>query len=179
MQIGCTLKTIRFHKKRYHLLCWYIGSVRIAGKQGYQHIVFRWCTCRICRMGREWCTEVPTDKFIDVKFWIFHWVVTLICFEIFVVFSYDWKYVAFSSSAWFRLRAETSIYTLRNASGCKQRLDTCQFINNKVPHLSCLIWCLVAESQFRDIDNLPERWGIAASWPNHPAAYRDVIPWSQ
>ena len=153
MQIGCTLKTIRFHKIRYYLLCWYLGSAHIAGKQDYLPSGFHVYTCLECRMGMEWCTRsahrhIRWDYILDIS------LVALVCFEIFVVFSYDWKYVAFSSSAWFRLRAETSIYTLRNTSGCKQRFDTCQFIKNKVPHLSCLIWCLVAESQFGDIDNL-------------------------
>ena len=153
MQIGCTLKTIRFHKIRYHLLCWYLGSVRIAGKQGCLPSEFHGYTCLICRMGMEWCTRSAHRQtrwryILDIS------LVALVCFEIFVVFSYDWKYVAFSSSAWFRLRAETSIYTLRNTSGCKQRFDTCQFINYIIPHLSCLIGCLVAESQLGDIDNL-------------------------
>ena len=153
MQIGCTLKTIRFHKIQHNPLYWYLGSVRIAGKQGCLPSGFPLCTCLICRMGREWCTRsahrhIRLYYILDISF------VALVGFEIFVVFSYDWKYVAFSSSAWFRLRAETSIYTLRNASGCKQRFNLCQLVKYLIPHLSCLFGCLVAESQLRDIDNL-------------------------
>ena len=57
MQIGCTLKTIRFHKIRCNPLYWYLGSVRIAGKQGYLPSGLHGCTCLECRMGREWCTR--------------------------------------------------------------------------------------------------------------------------
>ena len=153
MQIGCTLKTIRFHKIRYNLLCWFLGSVRIAGKQDYLPSGLHGYTCLECRMGREWCTR-SAHRHIHLRYiWDFS-LVAWVCFEIFVVFSYDWKYVAFSSSTRFRLRAESSIYTLRNASGCKQRFGTSQLIKNLIPYLSCLIGCLVAESQLGDIDNL-------------------------
>ena len=57
MQIGCNLKTIRFHKIRCNLLCWYLGSARIAGKQGYLPSELHGYTCLECRMGREWCTR--------------------------------------------------------------------------------------------------------------------------
>ena len=153
MQIGCTIITIRFHKIRHNLLYWYLGNVRIAYMQGYPPSGLHGCTCLVCRKGMEWCTQSALRQ-IRWRYILGVSLVAWVCFKIFVVFSYDWKYVAFSSSAWFLLRAETSIYTLRNTSGCKQRFGTCQLIKNQVPNFSCLIGCLVAESQLRDIDNL-------------------------
>ena len=153
MQIGCTLKTIRFHKIRYHLLCWYLGSARIAGKQGYLPSGLHGCTCLECRMGREWCTR-SAHRQIHWRYILDSSLIALVCFEIFVVFSYDGKHAYLVSATWFRLRAETSINTLRNTSGCKQRFNTCHLVKNLVPHLSRFVGCLVAESQLRDIDNL-------------------------
>ena len=153
MQIGCTIITIRFHKTRHNLLYWYLGSVRIAGKQGYLRIGFPLCTCLEWRMGKELCTR-SAHRHIR---WGYIWdssLVTLVCFMIFVEFSNYGKYAYLISATWFRLRAETSINTLRNTSGCKQRFYSCYLVKYLIPNLSCLIGCLVAESQLRDIDNL-------------------------
>ena len=153
MQIGCTIITIRFHKTRHSLLYWCLGSVRIAGKQGYLPSGFHGYTCLECRMGMEWCTR-SAHRQIRWRYILDSSLITLVCFKIFVEFSYDGKHAYLISATWFRLRAETSINTLRNTSGCKQRFNSCHLVKNLIPHFSCLIGCLVAESQLRDIDYL-------------------------
>lgn len=150
MQIGCT---ILFHKIRCNPQYWYLGSVRIACKQDYPPSGFHGYTCLICRKGREWRTRSVLRQ-IRWRYILGTSLVAWVCFKIFVEFSYDRKKVGISSSTWTRLWAETSINTLRNTSGCKQRFNACQLIKNLIPNLPCLIGCLVAESQLRDIDNL-------------------------
>ena len=156
MQIGCNLKTIRFHKIRCNLLCWFLGSARIAGKQGYLPSGLHGYTCLECRMGREWCTR-SAHRHIHLRYiWDFslsNFIRSLIK-NIFVVFSMNRKNICLCLSTWFWFRTESSIDTLWDTSSSKTWFDFPQLFNHLHPYLSCLVWCLVTESQLRDIDNL-------------------------
>ena len=152
MQIGCT---ILFRKIRYNLLCWHLDSIHIAGKQDYLPSGFRECICLVWRKGMEWCTrsvlrQIRWRYILDISFGFVWYVNVLFYIHLSVVF----KCSSTTSATWLWLRAESSVNALRNASGCKQRFDTCQFFKNKVPHYSRFVGCLVAESQLRDIDYL-------------------------
>lgn len=72
MQIGCTLKTIRF--TRYDTIFFVDSSEVLASlaSKAANHQDF----VGVLALNAEWAwsdvLEVPTDKLVDVIFWIFH-----------------------------------------------------------------------------------------------------------